>query len=58
MEQAKTYRKVLLEYHQHARQDHKSVLSRKQLIEARKEFIESKSKAKVSMDVGFAELPS
>ena len=40
-------RKSLLDYQQHMRGDHRQALSRKQLIEARKEFIENLAKAKV-----------
>ena len=50
MENAQNAKKVAVDYVQHARQDHKATLQRKQLIEARKEFIENQSKAKVSLD--------
>ena len=35
-------------YLEHSRADHRNMLARKQMIEARKEYIESQSRAKVS----------
>ena len=41
-------RELAQSYLDHSRSDHRIVLNRKQLIEARKEYIESESKAKAS----------
>ena len=49
-EQAETMRELSQSYLDHARVEHRNVLARKQLIEARKEYIESQSRAKVWMD--------
>ena len=43
---------VLKDYQQHLRPDRRAILQRKQLIEARKEFIENKSRAKVGVGGG------
>ena len=43
-------RELSQSYLDHARVEHRNVLARKQLIEARKEYIESQSRAKVWMD--------
>ena len=43
-------RELSQSYLDHARVEHRNVLARKQLIEARKEYIESQSRAKVGMD--------
>ena len=43
-------KKLVQNYQSHSRSDHRTTLSRKQMIEARKEFIESQSKAKASPD--------
>jgi len=48
VEQTANMNRAVQEYQHHARQDHRAALQRKQLIEARKEFIENQSKAKVS----------
>ena len=40
-------RELSQSYLDHARVEHRNVLARKQLIEARKEYIESQSRAKV-----------
>jgi translation initiation factor 3 subunit A len=45
-EQAETMRELSQSYLDHARVEHRNVLARKQLIEARKEYIESQSRAK------------
>ena len=47
VEQTANMNRAVQEYQHHARQDHRAALQRKQLIEARKEFIENQSKAKV-----------
>ena len=47
VEQTANLNRVVQDYHQHSRQDHRAALQRKLLIEARKEFIESQSKNKV-----------
>ena len=40
-------RELTQSYIDHSRADHRDILARKQRIEARKEFIESESRAKV-----------
>ena len=47
-EQQAMAKKTCLDYQNHQRGDHRQVLQRKQLIEARKEFIENTQKKKVS----------
>lgn len=42
-------RELAQAYLENSRTDHRSVLNRKQMIEARKEYIESQSKAKASL---------
>ena len=46
-------RELTQSYLDHARADHRNALARKQLIEARKEYIESQSRAKVQVDSWF-----
>ena len=48
-EQLVMAKKTSTEYQSHQRGDHRQVLQRKQLIEARKEFIENTQKEKVSI---------
>ena len=49
LEHATTTKQLAQAYLHHSRTDHRTTLSRKQMIEARKEFIESQSKAKASL---------
>ena len=48
LEHTQLARKAAVAYQQHSRQDHKAAMHRKTLIEARKEYIENQSKAKVT----------
>ena len=47
VEQSQLAGRVAHDYQQHANRDHRAALQRKLLIEARKKFIESRSKDKV-----------
>ena len=58
LEHAETRRELAQAYLEHSRADHRSVLNRKQIIEARKEFIESESRAKASLTIHEHTTPS
>lgn len=51
-EQQVMAKRAAVDYHTHQRGDHRQVLQRKQLIEARKEFIENTQKEKVCTSLG------